>query len=135
MEYLDKINNLIEDFSFFDTWEEKYEYIIDMGKKLPPMDDALKTDETKVKGCMSQVWLVGFNDGDKITFVADSDAIIVKGLIGLLMKIFNGATKQEINNTDINDLFAKLGLDKNLAGTRRNGLASMVNKIKEYASH
>ena len=127
------INNLIDDFSFFETWEEKYEYIIDMGKNLSPMDDALKSEESKVKGCMSQVWLVKVeNDDGTINLIADSDAIIVKGLIALLLKVYNGQTKKAIQSTDINKLFAGLGLDNNLAGTRRNGLASMVEKIREF---
>ena len=131
---MNRTENLIDDFQFFDSWEERYEYIIDMGKVLPPMNDALKTEATKVKGCMSQVWLTASYDGDIVLFQADSDAIIVKGLIGVLMRLFNGATKQEILATDINETFKSLGLDTNLAASRRNGLASMVEKIKQYAS-
>ena len=131
---MNRVKELIEDFQFFDTWEERYEYIIDMGKNLDAMDDALKTDSTKVQGCMSQVWLTAKYDGDKVLFTADSDAIIVKGLIGILMRLFNGATKQEILDTDIDATFRALGLDTNLAGTRRNGLASMVQRIKQHAS-
>ena len=132
---MSRIQDLIDDFDFFDSWEEKYEFIIDIGKELPDMDNSLKTDETKVQGCMSQVWLVPhYNTDGTISFSADSDAIIVKGLIGLLMRLFNNSTAQKIIDTDIDNLFIKLGLDSNLAGSRRNGLSAMVDKIKHYAS-
>ena len=133
MQINEKINQITEDFSYFSCWEEKYEYIIDLGKKLPPMDEALKTEETKVKGCMSQVWLVPIKQKDNtLKIIADSDAIIVKGLITLLLKIFGGATKEEIQQVNISELFRKLELDSNIAVARRNGLASMIEKIKTF---
>ena len=95
MQINEKINQIAEDFSYFSCWEEKYEYIIDLGKKLPPMDEALKTEETKVKGCMSQVWLVALEQNDnRLKIIADSDAIIVKGLIALVLKIFDGGKQR-----------------------------------------
>ena len=133
MQINEKINQIAEDFSYFSCWEEKYEYIIDLGKKLPPMDEALKTEETKVKGCMSQVWLVALEQNDnKLKIIADSDAIIVRGLIALVLKIFDGASREEIKQVNISELFKKLELDSNIAGTRRNGLASMIEKIKTF---
>jgi len=133
MQINEKINQIAEDFSFFSCWEEKYEYIIDLGKKLPPMNEALKTEETKVRGCMSQVWLVSIEQDDNtLKILADSDAIIVKGLIALLLKIFDGTNKEEIKQLNISELFKKLELDSNIAGARRNGLANMIEKIKNF---
>ncbi|MBR3676286.1 MAG: SufE family protein [Alphaproteobacteria bacterium] len=127
------IEELIENFSFFENWEEKYQYVIDLGHKLEPLDDSFKTEEWKVKGCQSQVWLVPqFADG-RIHFKGDSDAILVRGIIAIVLMIYNDKTPEEIKSIDVTKIFAKLGLEENLTPSRRNGMLSMVSKIREYA--
>ena len=124
---------LKENFDFLPDWEDKYAYIIELGRSLPPMDEADKNDETKVDGCMSQVWLkTDFHDG-VLTFVADSDAFIVKGLIAVLKTILSGKTPEQIADADVDAAFAGLGLDTHLSPTRRNGFFSMVAKVKARA--
>lgn len=129
------INELIENFSFFESWEEKYQYVIDLGQNLPPLDDAYKTEEWKIKGCQSQVWLVPQYNGDTIHFYSDSDAILVKGIIAIVLMIYNDKTPQEIKSIDVREIFVKLGLEENLTPSRRNGMMSMVAKIREYAEN
>ncbi|MEQ9448127.1 MAG: SufE family protein [Rhodospirillaceae bacterium] len=127
---------LAENFELFDDWEDRYRYIIDLGRKLPPFPDGLKTDATKVRGCMSQVWMVPGHPKDapdKFAFAADSDAHIVKGLIAVLGILFSGKSPNDIEGVDTEEAFHQLGLDQHLSPTRRNGLVSMVGKIKEYA--
>lgn len=129
------INELIDNFSFFESWEEKYQYVIDLGRSLETLDDCFKTETWKVQGCQSQVWLVPeFKDG-KIHFKGDSDAILVKGIIAIVLLIYNDKSPSEIKNIDIKEIFAKLGLEENLTPSRRNGMMSMVAKIKEYADN
>ena len=129
------IEELIENFSFFGSWEDKYQYVIDLGRNLEPLDNSLKTEDWKVKGCQSQVWLVPEYKGKTIHFIGDSDAILVKGIIAVVLLIYNDKTPQEIKNIDINKIFVKLGLEENLTPSRRNGMMSMVAKIKEYADN
>ena len=127
------IEELIENFSFFENWEEKYQYVIDLGHKLEPLEDSFKTEQWKVKGCQSQVWLVPhFTDG-YIHFKGDSDAILVRGIIAIVLMIYNDKTPDQIKSIDVTKIFAKLGLEENLTPSRRNGMLSMVSKIKEYA--
>ncbi len=125
-------NEIIEEFELFDNWEDKYEYIIDMGKKLLPLEAAHKIDENKIKGCQSTVWLVAEKIGDKIIYKADSDAVIVKGLISLLIRVLSGKTANEIIETKL-DFINRIGLTSHLAQTRSNGLLSMVKQMKHYA--
>ncbi len=127
---------LKENFALFDDWEDRYRYLIDLGRKLPDFPDALKTDANKVRGCMSQVWMVpGHPDGDltRFAFAADSDAHIVKGLIAVLGTLFSGKSPEEITRIDTEAAFTAIGLDQHLSPSRRNGLVSMVEKIKIYA--
>lgn len=128
------INELIENFSFFESWEEKYQYVIDLGHQLEPLDDSYKTEEWKVKGCQSQVWLVPQFQNGSIHFVGDSDAILVKGIIAIVLLVYNNKSAEEIKNIDVREIFVKLGLEENLTPSRRNGMMSMVAKIKEYAN-
>ena len=129
-----RAQELIENFELFDDWEERYQYIIDLGKQLPAMDDALKTDDTRVEGCVSQVWLVAdIDDNARFNFVADSDAAIVRGLIGVLRTLYNNRDPREIDHIDIEDLFARMGLENHLSPNRRNGFFSMVARIHELA--
>lgn len=125
---------LVESFELFDDWEDRYRYIIDLGKKLPPMPEAAKTEENKVRGCMSQVWMIHDVKDGKLHFEADSDAFIVRGLIALLMELFNDRTPEEILSVDALDLFRRIGLEGHLSPNRRNGLVSMVERIKAAAT-
>lgn len=128
-----ELEELIENFAFFDGWEEKYQYVIDLGQQLEPLNDSFKTEEWKVKGCQSQVWLVpSFNNGH-LHFKGDSDAILVRGIIAIVLLIYNDKTPEEIKSIDVTKIFAKLGLEENLTPSRRNGMLSMVAKIREYA--
>lgn len=125
--------DIIDSLGFFDDWEERYKYIIDLGKELPPMDESLRTDEHIVGGCQSQVWLVDeWRDG-MLYFQADSDAFIVKGLLGVVLAAFNGKTPGEILKFDIDDYFAQLDLLQHLSSTRGNGLKAMVKRIQDRA--
>jgi cysteine desulfuration protein SufE len=125
-------NELIEDFSVFDNWTDKYEYIIDLGKNLPLIDQKYKIDEYKVTGCQSQVWLrPEYKDG-KVFYYADSDAIITKGLIALLVKVLSAQKPEDITNADMG-FIDKIGMREHLSPTRSNGLASMISYMKNYA--
>jgi cysteine desulfuration protein SufE len=125
-------DEIIETFELFDDWEQKYEYIIDLGKKLSDLDEQYKTDDNIIKGCQSVVWLhADFKDG-KVIFEGDSQAIIVKGLVSMLLKVLSGHTPDEILEADLY-FINKTGLTSHLAQTRSNGLASMVKQMKTYA--
>ncbi|MDQ2862613.1 MAG: SufE family protein [Bacteroidota bacterium] len=123
---------IIDSFSLFDTWEEKYEYIIDLGKKLKPLDDKYKLAENIIKGCQSTVWLVTDFENGRIFFKADSDAVIVKGLVSMLIEVLSGHTPDEILNTKL-DFIREIGMMNHLAQTRSNGLLAMVKQMKNYA--
>lgn len=125
-------DEIIEEFELFDDWEGKYEYIIDLGKKLAPFKEEFKTEDHIIKGCQSRVWLHAELNGDNVVFTADSDAIIVKGLISMLVKVLSGHTPEEIINADLY-FMEKVGLQQHLAQTRSNGLASMLKQMKTYA--
>ncbi|RFS13908.1 SufE family protein [Emticicia sp. C21] len=125
-------DELIEEFELFDDWEEKYEYIIDLGKKLPKLADEYKTEENIIKGCQSIVWLNAYMKDDKLIFEADSEAIIVKGLVSMLLRVLSGHTPEEVLNADLY-FINRVGLSSHLAQTRSNGLASMVKQMKAYA--
>ena len=128
-----EIDELIEDFSFFESWEDKYQYLIDMGRNVPQMADDLKIDENKLRGCQSVVYFSNsYNDDGTITFMANSDAAIVQGLIALMLKVFSEKKPQEIRDTDISFL-KQIGLDEHLSPTRKNGLSSLVSSIKNAA--
>jgi len=125
-------NSLVEDFNTFTEWSDKYEYIIDLGKNLTLIPEQFKIDEFKVKGCQSQVWLKPEYKDGKIFFYADSDAIITKGLIALLVKVLSGQKPEDIVNSKLNFL-DKIGMKEHLSPTRSNGLSSMINYMKKYA--
>jgi cysteine desulfuration protein SufE len=122
----------IEDFELFEDWEGKYEYIIDLGKKLPPMADEYKTEDNIIKGCQSVVWLRAFSQDGKVFFEGDSQAIIVKGLVSMLLNVLSGHSPEEIWKADL-FFIDKVGLTSHLAQTRSNGLAAMVKQMKTYA--
>ena len=125
---------IVESFSMFDEWLDKYEYLISLGKNLTSFPDEKKTDDKLIKGCQSRVWLdCQEQAGEVLVFTADSDAIITKGIISLLISVYSGRTKQEISEDDFG-FVEEIGLKENLSPTRANGLVSMIAKIKEYAS-
>lgn len=122
----------MEEFSLFDSWDEKYEYIIDLGKKLPVLEAQYKLDENRVRGCQSTVWLVAEYKDGKIFYKADSDAVIVKGLISMLIRVLSGHTPDEIIQAKL-DFIRQIGMTTHLAQTRSNGLLAMVRQMKNYA--
>lgn len=124
--------NIIEEFSVFSDWMDKYEYIIDLGKNLPMADESAKTEDNLIKGCQSRVWLQCSFDNGKLFFKADSDAIITKGIISLLIRVYNGRTPDEILESDLS-FIDEIGLKENLSPTRANGLVSMIKQIMAYA--
>lgn len=123
---------IIDEFALFDDWEGKYEYIIDLGKKLPPLDEAHKVDDNKIKGCQSSVWLIARKEQGQLFFEADSDAVIVKGLVSLLIRVLSGHSPKEIAEADL-FFIDRIGMTQHLAQTRSNGLLSMVKQMKFYA--
>lgn len=128
----ERSEQITEEFSMFSDWMEKYEYIIELGKDLPLIDPALKTDDHIIKGCQSQVWLDAKFDGSKVRFTADSDAIITKGIISLLVRVLSDATPKEILDADLK-FIDDIGLKEHLSPTRSNGLLSMIKQMKTYA--
>ena len=125
-------NEIVEEFSLFDSWDDKYEYIIDLGKKLDVLDDKHKLDENKVKGCQSTVWLVADKKDGRIFYHAESDAMIVKGLISMLIRVLSGQKPDDIINARL-DFIRDIGMMGHLAQTRSNGLLAMVKQMKNYA--
>lgn len=123
---------IIEEFSLFDSWDDRYEYIIDLGKKLPVLEEQYKKDENKVRGCQSTVWLVADYKDGRIYYKADSDAVIVKGLISMLIRVLSGQKADDIVNAKL-DFIREIGMMNHLAQTRSNGLLAMVKQMKNYA--
>ena len=123
---------IAEEFSLFDSWDDKYEYIIDLGKKLLPLEEKYKIDENRVRGCQSTVWLVAdYRDG-KVFYKAESDAVIVKGLISMLIRVLSGQTADDIIQAKLN-FIQEIGMTTHLAQTRSNGLLAMVKQMKNFA--
>ena len=132
-DYNEQIEELINDFSFFENWEDKYQYLIDLGRNVPKMDEKLKVDKNKLKGCQSVVYFSNsVNIDGSINFMANSDAAIVQGLIALMLKVYSGRKPQEILDIDIKFL-EQIGLDEHLSPTRKNGLSSLISSIKNAA--
>ena len=134
MSYPTNIQDMIDDFAFLDDWEDRYMHVIDLGKGLVPLPDGAQSDENKVKGCASQVWLVSHKSEGIWTFAGDSDAHIVKGLVAIVLEIFSGRSAAEIAALDANDILSKLGLSERLSAQRSNGLAAMIGRIKSEAA-
>ena len=126
---MENIETLIDNFSFLESWEDKYQYLIELGESLEPLDEKYKTDAFKVSGCQSQVWLVPEIKDGKFYFKADSDAIIVKGVIYISQAIFSSKDTGEIKNIEVEKIFATLGLKEHLSPSRRNGMNAMVERI------
>lgn len=133
---MNAINNvqdeIIEEFSGLDDWMDKYAYIIELGNAVEPLEEKFKTPDNIIEGCQSRVWLVADQDGDKVTFRADSDAIIVKGLISLLIRVLSGNSPQEILDADLY-FMKEIGLQEHLSPTRSNGLLAMIKQMRVYA--
>jgi cysteine desulfuration protein SufE len=125
-------SEIVEEFSLFDSWDDKYEYIIDLGKRLKPLADQYKLDENRVRGCQSTVYLVADYTDGKIFFKADSDSVIVKGLISMPIRVLSGHTPDEITEAKL-DFIREIGMMTHLAQTRSNGLLAMVKQMKNYA--
>lgn len=125
-------NAIVEDFALFDDWTEKYQYIIELGQQLPEMADALKTEDRKIKGCQSSVWLSASLRDGKVWFDADSDSTFVKGEIALLLRVLSGQAPEDVLKSELS-FIDKIGLRQHLAMTRANGLAAMIKQIKLYA--
>ena len=123
---------IAEEFAFFGDWTERYQYLIDLGRKLPPFPEALQREEFKVSGCQSQVWLVPSGDAQRLDFRAISDSSIVSGLIALLLRVYSGRAAAEILATEPR-FIETIGLARHLSPTRSNGLAAMLAKVKQYA--
>ena len=123
---------IVEDFSLFDSWDDKYEYIIDLGKKLQPLEDEYKIDDNRVRGCQSTVYLAADYKDGKVFYKAESDAMIVKGLISMLIRVLSGNTPDEIMEAKL-DFIRQIGMTTHLAQTRSNGLLAMLKQMKNYA--
>jgi cysteine desulfuration protein SufE len=127
------IQSIIDDFAVIEDWDERYRYIIELGRKMPPFPDAARTDAVKVRGCASQVWLISKREHNRLTFIGDSDAHIVRGLIAILLALYNDKSPQEILAIDAKAVLHQLGLDTHLSQQRSNGLFSMVERIRADA--
>ncbi|NIB43950.1 SufE family protein [Pseudomaricurvus alkylphenolicus] len=124
---------ILDDLTFFDDWEERYKYIIDLGKDLPELEDALRTPERLVKGCQSNVWIDVQEDGEQLHFRVDSDAVIVRGLLSVVMAAYDNKTPAQIAAFDVDDYFEQLDLERHLSPTRGNGLRAIVARIQGIA--
>ncbi|NDI98478.1 SufE family protein [Flavobacterium sp. LaA7.5] len=125
-------DEIVDEFSMFDDWDERYQYVIDLGKTLPLVEEQYKTDENIIKGCQSKVWLHGEQQDDKVVFTADSDAILTKGIIAILIRVFSNQAPADILEADT-AFIDEIGLKEHLSPTRANGLVSMIKQIKMYA--
>lgn len=123
---------IVDEFNMFDSWIDKYDYLIDLGKSLPKIDSVYKTQENIITGCQSQVWLHAKKEGNNVVFTADSDAIMTKGIIAMLIRVLSGQKAENIINTNL-DFIDKIGLNEQLSQTRANGLNSMIKEMKIYA--
>lgn len=128
----EKQQEVIDEFSMFDDWMQRYEYMIELGKSLPLIDDKYKIDENLIKGCQSKVWVHAELEGDKLVFTADSDAIITKGIVAILIRVFSNQHPSEIIEADTK-FIDEIGLKEHLSPTRANGLVSMIKQLKMYA--
>ncbi len=128
----EKQNEIIDEFSAFDDWMDRYQYLVELGNALPPLPEAEKTDQNLIDGCQSRVWLVADYADGRITFRGESDAVIVKGIVALLVRVLSGCTPDEILDSDLH-FIDRIGLKEHLSPTRSNGLLAMVKQMKMYA--
>ncbi|MFA3783289.1 SufE family protein [Melioribacteraceae bacterium 4301-Me] len=132
MSIKEKQEALVKEFEQLMDWEDKYQYIIKLGRELPPLPEEFRSDKYKIEGCQSQLWIIAKLENGKLVFYADSDAMIVKGLIAILIKIYSGETPEEILSNPP-DFLKKMGIENHLSPTRKNGLSSMIKQIQMYA--
>lgn len=125
-------DEIIEEFELFDDWTDRYEYIIDLGKKLSGLESEHKTEQNKIKGCQSNVWMIAYEEDGKVIYRADSEAVIVKGLVSLLIRVLSGHAPQDVANAELY-FIDRIGMEQHLAQTRSNGLAAMLKQMKLYA--
>ena len=130
----DAFEEIADTFDFLDDWEDRYRHVIDMGKAMPPLDDAFKVPATKVDGCASQVWIVPHTDGGTFTFEGDSDAMIVRGLIAILHALYSGVPVGEVGKIDAHAELGRLGLNEHLSAQRSNGVRAMIERIRQTAA-
>ena len=128
----EKQEEVVEEFEMFEDWMQRYEYMIELGKSLPLIDEQYKTEENLIKGCQSKVWVHAALEGEKVVFTADSDAIITKGIVAILIRVFSNQHPSEIMNANT-DFIDEIGLKEHLSPTRANGLVSMIKQLKMYA--
>ncbi|MEE4210179.1 MAG: SufE family protein [Parvularcula sp.] len=133
-EAIPAFEDIVADFAFIDDWDEKYRYLIDLGRQLPPLSEEEHDESHKVRGCASQVWLVFDGEGDEIRFRGDSDAAIVKGLVALMISLFSGQSRDAVAQIDAQQKLAELDLEDHITPQRSNGVASMIARIKAEAS-
>ena len=127
-----RANQIINSFSFFHSWEEKYEYLIELGREMDPLNPSFKNDDHLIHGCQSKVWLYCEKNNEKLYFYGDSDALITKGIVAIIIQLYSGLSEKEIRGEKM-DVFETIGLRDHLSMTRANGLNLMINKIKEFA--
>jgi cysteine desulfuration protein SufE len=130
---LPSTQDIIDDLAFLDDWEQRYQYIIDLGKQIPGLPDDFKQDQYKVRGCQSSVWLVSESEGERMRFQVDSDAVIVQGLLALVLAAYDNKTATQIREFDIDGYFTELDLERHISPTRGNGLRAIVSKIRSLA--
>ncbi len=131
---MQSIEEFLDDFDFIEDWEDKYIYIIEQGRNVPDLPEQFKVPANIVEGCQSRVWVMAVPEGEKLTFQADSDSQIVKGLVAVVLMFYSGKTPTEITQLDIRSVFERMDLERHLSGNRSNGLKSMVEKIKKIAT-
>jgi cysteine desulfuration protein SufE len=131
---MQNIDDFLEDFDFIEDWEDRYLFLMEKGRELPPIDEKMKIPANIVEGCQSRVWLMAVPDGDLLYFQSDSDSQIVKGLVAVVLMFFNGHSAEEISRMDIVPVFERMELERHLSGNRSNGLKAMVQKIKSIAN-
>ncbi|MET0154831.1 MAG: SufE family protein [Rickettsiales bacterium] len=129
----EELTAIAADFALFSEWEERYAYVIELGKSLPPFPEDKKTDETRVRGCVSAVWLAGENKGGRVFFSADSDAALVRGLLAVIVKIYGGRTSEEIKGVSPEEILGALGFDAYLTPGRQNGFRAAVERVRALA--
>ena len=128
----DAQREIVEEFALLDDWQDKYAHLIEIGREMPRLDPVLKTEDRKVKGCQSQVWLLAEREGDRLVFRAESDALIAQGLVALLVRVFSGRSPKEILGASVSFL-REIGLDRHLSQNRTNGLSAMIREIQRHA--
>jgi len=130
---MDKIEDFLDDFDFIEDWEDKYLFLMEKGREIPQLPEEMKVPANIVDGCQSRVWMTALPNGDRLTFAADSDSQIVKGLVAVVLMFYNDHTPNEIANMDITPVFQRMDLERHLSGNRSNGLKAMVQKIKSIS--